>query len=273
MGGFVMKSVIRDFFAQNRITLYGVLPFSECAVIRPDLLERRFSGTPRSVLIYAVPYYTGPGQNISCYAISRDYHLYFEALAQQLQKLLAGCSSASFADHSPFDEVRAAVRAGLGVRGKNRLLITREYGSYVFIGETVTDLPAGEFGLPVPAAGGGECPGCGACLAACPTGCLRGTGESCLSALTQKKGALTPGEEDAIRSAGLVWGCDRCQQVCPLNRKTDRSPIPFFSQERLPGLTGEILESMDEESFRQRAYSWRGRAVIRRNLNLFTEES
>ena len=96
--------------------------------------------------------------------------------------------------------------------------------------------------------------------------------QECLSALTQKKGALTPEEQDALRRHPLIWGCDDCQLVCPLNRAAlsgaHDTPLAFFRAERLLCLTPEALAGMPEECFRERAFAWRGRAPLERNLAL-----
>ena len=117
------------------------------------------------------------------------------------------------------------------------------------------------------------CPGCGACRRACPVTDADGHPvQECLSALTQKKGALTPEEQDALRRHPLIWGCDDCQLVCPLNRAAlsgaHDTPLAFFRAERLLCLTPEALAGMSEECFRERAFAWRGRAPLERNLAL-----
>lgn len=166
-----------------------------------------------------------------------------------------------FVDNSPLPEVRAAALSGLGCIGDNGLLIHPVYGSWVFIAAIVTDmvlpLPPGR-----PAAG---CLHCGACAAACPAGCIgrEAAGRrGCLSAVSQKKGSLTPKEEALLRSSPLVWGCDRCQEVCPLNRGTQIQPYPCFTGYQGRLTAGELGDLTGK------AYGWRGRGVLERNLKL-----
>ena len=87
---------------------------------------------------------------------------------------------------------------------------------------------------------------------------------------------MTEEEISAIRQGGLAWGCDICQLVCPHNirvlREGKDTPIPYFREARLPSIDLAMLDAMSEEEFSARAYAWRGKNVIRRNLALWQEE-
>ncbi|MBQ4064857.1 MAG: hypothetical protein IJD10_02025, partial [Clostridia bacterium] len=75
-----MNTTIKSLLAEEKIEYVGIIPFSECKVIHPELLERSCADwEPKSVIMLAVPYYTGEheGRNLSLYAVPRDYHLYF----------------------------------------------------------------------------------------------------------------------------------------------------------------------------------------------------
>lgn len=99
----------------------------------------------------------------------------------------------------------------------------------------------------------------------------------CLSAVTQKKGELTPEEAAYIRKYGSAWGCDICQTSCPLVRRAiereAKTPIEFFYRDRISTLTSGTVNAMSDEEFAARAFSWRGRKTILRNLALFEEQS
>ena len=266
-----MFSFLSDFFQKKSIDCFAPVPLEACRVIRPYLLEREqiAHGT---VIMLAIPYFskacTEANRNVSAYAVSRDYHVFFNELFHELLPLLHQAFPtnrfAGFADHSPIAEVEAAAAAVLGVIGKNQLLLTEKYSSYVFLGELITDAD-----IPCQAKEIAHCSNCGACIRHCPMERL-GT---CLSALTQKKGSLTEAETKGILSYGSAWGCDICQEVCPYTERalqcgTIYSPIPYFSEDTLPTVSLETLSRMTDEEFACRAYAWRGRAVIQRNLHL-----
>ncbi|MBR6726844.1 MAG: DUF1730 domain-containing protein [Clostridia bacterium] len=267
-----MKNSILQLLREQGITLCAPLSLEHCRITRPYLLERA-GITSGTAFLLAVPYYTtecdDPTRNISSYAVARDYHGFFEELfAALLPRLRAAFPQnrfVGFADHSPIAETEAAARAGLGAIGCNHLLLTEDYGSYVFVGEIITDAL-----LDAPGTAPRRCAACGACRAACPVGLDTA---ACRSALTQKKGALSEGEQADLLTHGLAWGCDRCQEVCPVNRRAKQrgsiySPIAFFGEQTRPHLTAAALAAMSEAEFAARAYSWRGRAAILRNLEL-----
>ncbi len=273
-----MKTYI-DIFRENKIDLYAALRFSDCCVTKPHLLSRLSDLTPKSLLLFLVPYYTGETENLSVYAAGRDYHAFMrelsDALIAALRMQFPRSSFYPFADHSPIDERLAAAKAGLGVVGKNRLLLTEKYSSFVFIGEIISDLSPEKLSAVEPQAVS-LCDGCNACQSACPSGLLRGDSAICLSALTQKKGCLTEDEACLIGQNGSAWGCDACQNVCPYTQRarangTLMTQIPYFYQDRMAKLSSAAIQNMSEEDFLTRAFSWRGREVLLRNLSLFAD--
>lgn len=270
-----MFEILSDYLQKKCIFLYSAIDLEDCNIIKPYLLEKEGirEGT---VMIFAVPYFTpaceAPQRNLSAYAVSRDYHLFFRDLFREwiplLQKQFPTNRFVGFADHSPIAEVDAAVRAGLGVLGKNGLLITEQYSSYVFLGELITDA---KFGKPAQVLR--SCEDCGRCRSACPAS----NGAVCLSALTQKKGILTKEEQILIQCNGSVWGCDICQQSCPHTENAIRAgsiytKIPFFLQDTVSQVTEEMLDAFTKEAFEQRAFAWRGRPTVERNIKLMRKE-
>ena len=268
-----MKEIIENYFNSFGIEYYAVLPYSDCEEINPQIMTRE-DFMPRSVILYLLPYYTGETVNISRYAASLDYHLALSECAGGLIDALKTHSpdvnAKGYGDHSPIDEVGAALAAGLGLAGDNGLIINEKYGSYVFIGDVVTDIPPEKLGavLPRPIA---RCHHCGACKRACPTEILSGEGNDCLSAITQRKGELTDTEITLMRKHNTAWGCDMCQSSCPYNRAPKITPIEFFHRERIPELTRELLDSMDKQAFMRRAFAWRGRKTVERNLDVLKQ--
>ncbi len=267
-----MLNLLGKLLEQHKIELYSPISLRDCRIIRPYKLEKCGFGQnfdKLNAIMLAVPYYTEcKDKNLSAYAIPRDYHLYFKSLFDdilpKLRKNYTSYKFFGFTDNSPIDEVEASARAGLGVIGANRMLITEKYSSFVFLGEIITDMPTEANCSEIK-----YCSMCGKCKNLCP---IEKT-KACISCLTQKKGELDENEKTVISECGSVWGCDICQEVCPytsaaIKRGTIYTPIDFFKDELIPHLTVEILDSMSDEEFSSRAYSWRGRETIRRNLLL-----
>ena len=265
-----MKEKIKQVFLENGIEYFAPRDYSTLTVIN-SRLEGRIGFDIKSAFIFLVPYYVSPGENVSAYATSLDYHLVIRELGARLvsglSSLFPGESFYTSADHSPIDERAAALTSGLGILGQNGLIINESYGSYVFIGEILTSIePCRVFA--VEPAEISHCSGCGSCRRACPTGILRGEGEGCLSAITQKRGALSECEVDLMKKYGTVWGCDLCQSSCPHNASPKVTPIELFHTERLTRVKKSDIDAMTDEEFSRRAFAWRGRGVMLRNLEL-----
>ncbi len=264
-----MFAFVKSELEKLNIDLVSCISLDECEITRPYLLEKKGIKNG-SVIIFAVPYFTHPESeksNVSHYAISRDYHLFFASLfdniINHLEKKFPNNKFAGFTDHSPINEIKAAAKSGLGIIGQNHLLITKKYSSFVFIGEIITDAL-----LDFNATDIEYCPDCGLCSCACPVGM---NVSKCLSSITQKKGDLTDEETELIKKHGCAWGCDICQNACPYTKNaikngTIYTNIDFFKNERTPYLNNAIIDSMSDEEFSARAYSWRGKKTIKRNL-------
>lgn len=262
-----MKKEIEEFFSERKIEYFAALDYKDAYEISPEIMKRE-SFTPRSIIVFLIPYYAGTPTNLSAYAASLDYHLCIKEISEELISLMRTLypenSFRAYGDHSPIYEVGAALTAGLGIRGDNGLFINEKYGTYVFVADLVSDIFPSELGAVK--TGVRECLHCGKCKASCPTGILRGEGKDCLSAITQRKGELSDSEVALMRKCNTVWGCDLCQSVCPYNENPEKTPIEFFYRDRIDTLTTELLNSLSKEEFKKRAFGWRGRAVVERNL-------
>ena len=157
---------------------------------------------------------------LSRYALGRDYH---KVIRARLQKLAERIESETgpfihrvFTDSAPVMEVAIASGAGLGWRGKHTLLLTREAGSWFFLGEILVGLP-----LPLDEPVSDHCGTCRRCLDVCPTGAIvapyQVDARRCISYLTiELKGSIPAGLRPLI--GNRVYGCDDCQIHCPWNR-------------------------------------------------------
>ncbi|MBO7179580.1 MAG: epoxyqueuosine reductase [Clostridia bacterium] len=261
-------------FNIKELPFYDLLPVGVCDFneLKDDLIPcRAISRIPtdaKSVIVYLFPYYLGEAyyenSNISKYAVPDDYHKicgeYLEKAVAFLKEKYPDNSFQYFCDNSPLNEVKAACISGLGVKGENSLLINEAYGSFCFIGEIITDLKIVATKNEIK-----SCLKCGACNRKCINNALISgevDKEKCLSSITQKKGELTQSEAELIRKSGCIWGCDICQNVCPMNKNIKTTPIKEFYENAKANYQNEA------DYNENRAFSWRKPEVIYRNLKI-----
>jgi len=216
---------------------------------------------------YLLPEEYYRGRNVSRYAVVRDYHeicgTRLEQACVRLRELYPGKHFEWHLDYPPLPEVHLAELAGLGHQGRHNMFITPAYGSWVFLGEIKSEVHLQSCDRHMPK---NSCASCAApCVAACPTGALRMDGTFdrtiCLSAISQRKGGLTPEEADLIRKTGIAWGCDLCQEACLRNKNIRTAPLAEF-------LDDPVAHVTTQTPLQGRAYAWRGKAVIHRNLGI-----
>ncbi|BCL35434.1 tRNA epoxyqueuosine(34) reductase QueG [Nostoc sp. MS1] len=214
----------------------------------------------RSLICVALNYYT-PQQRpdgeeyakISRYGWGRDYHKVMhkklKTLTSWLQSLDAGIQARYYADTGPVQDKVWAQRAGIGWIAKNGNVITREYGSWVFLGEVVTNIEL-ESDRPHTE----HCGSCTRCLDACPTGAITQPfvvdANRCIAYHTIENRAEELPQAIASRMQGWVAGCDICQDVCPWNQRfaktTDVVDFQPYPENIAPKLI-ELAQISDEE--------------------------
>lgn len=199
-----------------------------------------------------------------------DYHY---VLQDKLQRLAAGIEALTqdfeykgMVDTGALVDTAVARRAGIGFIGKNGLVISKEFGSYMYLGELITNLDI-EPDQPVDY----DCGDCRRCLDACPTSCLIGDGtmnaKRCLSFQTQDKGMMALEFRKKIKT--VIYGCDICQICCPYNKGLN-NPLaskidPDLAEpELIPFL--ELSNKEFKAKFGHIAASWRGKNILQRNV-------
>ncbi|MDW0114934.1 tRNA epoxyqueuosine(34) reductase QueG [Sporosarcina saromensis] len=226
----------------------------------------------------------GERRGIFCRASwGMDYHVVLREKLQLLETFIAtqvpDAKMRSMVDTGELVDRAVAERAGIGWSAKNCSIITPEFGSYVYLGEMITNIP---FAPDTPMED--ECKDCTLCLDACPTGALIQGGQlnaqRCIAFLTQSKKPIP--EEFRAKIGNRIYGCDTCQTVCPKNKGKYNLHQEAFAPE--PQLTKPLLTPMlkltnrqFKESFGHMSGSWRGKNPIQRNAILalahFKEEA
>ncbi|MFK2825907.1 tRNA epoxyqueuosine(34) reductase QueG [Bacillus sp. B190/17] len=237
---------------------------------------------PRSIIAIALAYPSkmkdsvkgkkGERRGIFCRASwGEDYHVVLRDRLSKLEDFITSkvpeARFRSMVDTGELADRAVAERAGIGWNGKNCSIITPEFGSYVYLGEMITNLPF-EPDQPLE----NQCGTCTKCLDACPTGALVQGGQlnakRCIAFLTQTKDFMPV--EFREKLGNRLYGCDTCQTVCPENKGID-----FHLHEEMEP-DGEAVKPllqplihMSNKEFKQQfgrmSGSWRGKKPIQRN--------
>ncbi|MCW6035745.1 tRNA epoxyqueuosine(34) reductase QueG [Spirulina subsalsa FACHB-351] len=237
--------------------------------------------TVRSVICVALNYYTPHAHStdpevgkISRYGWGRDYHKVLhkrlKALTQWLEAQGEGIEARFYADTGPIQDKVWAQQAGLGWIAKNSNVITREFGSWVFLGEVLTNLE-----LEPDQPHSQHCGTCTRCIEACPTQAIKQPfvvdANACIAYHTIENRAETLPEEISARLSGWVAGCDICQDVCPWNERfaqeTDLGEFQPYPHNLAPKLAdlATLSEAEWDQRFRASALRRIKPAMWRRN--------
>ena len=237
--------------------------YTEERVRRANRPQELLEGA-QSVISLALSYNTGqpeppdgmPRGKIARYAWGDDYH---DVIKKRLREFAAKLSEIAgrpvstriFVDDGPMNDRAAAARAGIGWFGKNTNILTQMHGSWVFLAQVITDIPL-EPDTPLKK----TCGQCSLCIPACPTGAIVAPyvidNKRCISYLTIELRESIPRELRPL-VGDWVFGCDICQDVCPVNRKAIGSLEPAFQQRHdfaAPALM-PLLE-LDQPAFSER---------------------
>lgn len=237
---------------------------------------------PRSIIAIALAYPSklegapkgkrGERRGLFCRASwGEDYHTVLrkklQLLEQFLQNKLPDIQFKSMVDTGELSDRAVAERAGIGWSAKNCAIITPEFGSYVYLGEMLTNIPF-EPDTPMES----QCGTCTKCIDACPTSALVQGGQlnsqRCIAYLTQTKDFLP--EQFRKHLGNRLYGCDTCQTVCPVNKGKHvlRHEEMTAEHEQVKPLLEPLL-SMSNKEFKERfgrmSGSWRGKKPIQRN--------
>lgn len=249
------ETLFRAWLARGRQSSLGYLERN----VDKRFDARRLVEGARTAVVCAVSYKNRVGEGyppghrtkVASYACAADYHATLRTmLGGMLDALRAahpGLGGRAFVDTAPLAEKQLAVEAGLGWIGRQSLLVTPRFGSFVLLGELVLDAACDRYDEPLAGAG---CGSCRRCVEACPTGAVCNDraidARRCISCHTIER---TPAAEIALD--GWIFGCDACQSRCPYNLRAPLHLHPAFDPLLDPlSFPPERWLAMEEAEFR-----------------------
>ena len=268
------ESVLRDWCSSGMNGDMMYLGRGTEKRIDPSFL---FPGT-RSVIVTGLNYFINKkqGENripiISRYAYGTDYH---DVIINKLDLVLNFIRSnedhvngKAFVDSAPILEKAWAREAGLGWPGRHSVLINREIGSFFFIGVLLVDIEL-EYDKPF---AGDHCGECRLCIESCPTKAINDNrtidARKCIAYLTIESKVVVP-EDLAGKMEGRVFGCDKCQEVCPWNKHAKYHKTPEFElSAEIELLTAEDWKNLSGEDFKR---LFKKSAIRRRTYDIFMQ--
>lgn len=230
----------------------------------------------KTIISIAFPYYHST-ENIdngfSIYTKRYDYHRVVKKYLFEICEFIAGLGGKAegFVDSNSLPERYIAYLAGIGFIGRNNMIITEKYGSYVFLGEIITDLKieCSDKRIFSEISEYTECNNCDLCIKECPTKSInkaRINPNICLSYITQKKDIS---DKEISLLKGNVFGCDFCQLKCPYNENIESNVLKEFETLDYMNDDVETFADMNNKFFKEKISStscgWRGKNVIKRN--------
>ncbi len=253
---FYRQWIAKGFAGEMGYMTRNVEKREDCQVLFPPARSVIVCGMSYHSPIASSAEYSLPSKGwISRYAWGDDYHILLKNKLYTFLKFIQEESKSPVeakvcVDTTPILERIYGKYAGLGWIGKNSCLLNQRYGSWFFLGEILINLDM-DYDLPAPE----RCGTCTRCLDACPTGALIAprilAARKCISYLTIEFKGIIP-EEFRIAIGNNVFGCDRCQEVCPWNQKAERAGNPaFLPRENLYHPSLEWLLSLSPESFKK----------------------
>jgi epoxyqueuosine reductase len=230
----------------------------------------------KSLIVTGLGYYTDKQQRepgvpiISRYAYGESYH---SVIKRKLDNLLSFVKTINpetqgqpFVDSAPLLEKAWAAEAGLGWQGRHSIVINKKIGSFFFIGTLILNIEL-DYDKPVIE---DYCGNCRSCIDLCPTGAINENhtidARKCIANLTIENRGPVP-EEIIPNIGGRVYGCDRCQEVCPWNKNAKHHTTPEFDlPEEIEYMTKEEWINLSREQFIR---LFRGSAIERRKYEPF----
>lgn len=246
--------------------------------IQKRVYPQNIMQSAKSMIVLLFPYLSTEHEfdcNLSVYCMGLDYHISVSEnvnnIVEYIQNSYKDAGFYTQVDTGPLNERFFAFYSGIGILGMNSMIFSRIYGSYVNIAIILTDIKLEEKLYKIQ-----YCDNCRQCIRHCPGNAIKEgyviDTQKCISYITQLKGELEHSSKKKLKSTNKVFGCDKCQSVCHMNKdiKKIQSSYSIIKNLYIDDIK-DISNKKFKQKYRDRAFSFRGKSVIQRNLEILGE--
>ena len=251
----------------------GKISSLESTDIEKRVFPQKILQGAKTVITFLFPYMTSSHKdgNLSYYCMGLDYHIgvkdFLGKIVNYIKRYNEDAKFYIQADIGDLAEKFFAYNSGLGTLGLNSLIISSIYGSYVNIGVLVTDLD-----MDSKITEKKICDRCMKCQNSCPGNAINGDftidSQNCASYISQKKGELSDYEIRIMKKSAKIFGCDICQNVCHFNNNVKKICATYDIINNIEQEELKISNKEFKSKYADRAFSFRGKSVLSRNIDL-----
>ncbi|XMB85086.1 DUF1730 domain-containing protein [Mycoplasmatota bacterium WC44] len=251
-----------EIFASDLGLIIGFADYSEYEKLNNSRFKSSRFDYAKSIISIGYPISKCDEYNLASFALDKDYHIIVKEKLRLIKEFILKEVEANiefFCDDGPIDDKLCAYLSGIGHYGKNSLIINKDYGSYIMLGELVLDIDF-DYSEKIII----DCGNCNLCELKCPNSAMDDIYKKCLTGYLQRKDKNSSFEYSL---QGKIYGCDICQSVCPKNKQIIGNSRYLYGNIDIRDIIR--CSKNDFKKYKDTAFYWLGHNLMKRNAIIF----